>query len=252
MKCANELTWQESLESCSLNGKNDLGSSGTHFCKEEKEFIPPYWLFIFVFLNLKQTFERSFLVYQKTGICLRLTLKNGKDEERRGTGKGAVTLKLPLNIQLSSTAFTVSEQNVQYVDHNHRSVHTHYLKNFHKPNRWTEDQRSEIISDYSPPVSSVHGIFQGAKMKAACECVLSRSVVSDSVAPWTVAHQATLPMEFSRQEYWISLNFHCFQPDVNCDEEPRVPEKPHTTHPYHHQQHRYPRLLPGALIHLPF
>ncbi|KAI4578995.1 hypothetical protein MJT46_000363 [Ovis ammon polii x Ovis aries] len=146
MKCANELTWQESLESCSLNGKNDLGSSGTHFCKEEKEFIPPYWLFIFVFLNLKQTFERSFLVYQKTGICLRLTLKNGKDEERRGTGKGAVTLKLPLNIQLSSTTFTVSEQNVQYVDHNHRSVHTHYLKNFHKPNRWTEDQRSEIIS----------------------------------------------------------------------------------------------------------
>ena len=44
-------------------------------------------------------------------------------------------------------------------------------------------------------------------MKAAYECVLSRSVVSDSVAPWTVAHQATLPMEFSRQEYWSELPF---------------------------------------------
>ena len=28
------------------------------------------------------------------------------------------------------------------------------------------------------------------------------SVMSDSAAPWTVAHQAPLPMEFSRQEYW--------------------------------------------------
>ena len=44
-------------------------------------------------------------------------------------------------------------------------------------------------------------------MKAACECVLSRSIVSDSVAPWTVAHRAPLPMEFSRQEYWTELPF---------------------------------------------
>ena len=27
------------------------------------------------------------------------------------------------------------------------------------------------------------------------------------VTPWTVAHQASLPMEFSRQEYWIELLF---------------------------------------------
>ena len=33
-------------------------------------------------------------------------------------------------------------------------------------------------------------------------CMLSRSVVSDSVIPWTVPHQAPLPKEFSRQEYW--------------------------------------------------
>ena len=37
-------------------------------------------------------------------------------------------------------------------------------------------------------------------------CV-SCSVVSDSVTPWTVAQQAPLFMEFSRQESWSSLLF---------------------------------------------
>ena len=35
--------------------------------------------------------------------------------------------------------------------------------------------------------------------------MLSRSVVSDSATPWTVAHQAPLSMGFSRQEYWSWL-----------------------------------------------
>ena len=38
-------------------------------------------------------------------------------------------------------------------------------------------------------------------------CVLSRSVVSNSASPWTVAHQAPLSMGFSRQEYWSGLPF---------------------------------------------
>ena len=33
------------------------------------------------------------------------------------------------------------------------------------------------------------------------------SVVSDSVTPWTVAHQAPLSMGFSRQEYWNRLSW---------------------------------------------
>ena len=33
------------------------------------------------------------------------------------------------------------------------------------------------------------------------------SAVSDSVAPLIVAHQALLPMELSRQEYWSRLPF---------------------------------------------
>ena len=36
-------------------------------------------------------------------------------------------------------------------------------------------------------------------------CVFSHSVLSDSVTPRTVAHQAPLSIEFSRQEYWSWL-----------------------------------------------
>ena len=37
-------------------------------------------------------------------------------------------------------------------------------------------------------------------------CV-SCSVMSDSATPWTIAHQASLSMEFSRQEYWSGMPF---------------------------------------------
>ena len=37
-------------------------------------------------------------------------------------------------------------------------------------------------------------------------CVLSTQS-SDFVTPWTVASQAPLSMEFSRQEYWSTLPF---------------------------------------------
>ena len=37
-------------------------------------------------------------------------------------------------------------------------------------------------------------------------CV-SRSVMSNSVTPWTIGCQALLSMEFSRQEYWSGLQF---------------------------------------------
>ena len=33
------------------------------------------------------------------------------------------------------------------------------------------------------------------------------SVLSDSMTPWTVVHQAPLCMGFSRQEYWNGLPF---------------------------------------------
>ena len=44
-------------------------------------------------------------------------------------------------------------------------------------------------------------------MKAAKLWRFSRLVMSNSVNPWTVAHQAPLSIEFSRQEYWSGLPF---------------------------------------------
>ena len=38
-------------------------------------------------------------------------------------------------------------------------------------------------------------------------CVLNSSVVSDSVTPWTIAHQSPLSMGISWQEYWSGLPF---------------------------------------------
>ena len=38
-------------------------------------------------------------------------------------------------------------------------------------------------------------------------CVLN--CVQLSVAPWTIAHQDPLSMEFSKQEYWRRLTFPC-------------------------------------------
>ena len=38
-------------------------------------------------------------------------------------------------------------------------------------------------------------------------CALSRSFMSNSAAPWTVACQAPLSMELSRQENWSALPF---------------------------------------------
>ena len=36
-------------------------------------------------------------------------------------------------------------------------------------------------------------------------CVFSRQDISDSVTPWTIAHQTPLSMGFSRQERWSGL-----------------------------------------------
>ena len=41
--------------------------------------------------------------------------------------------------------------------------------------------------------------------KGRCVCVLSHAQFF--AASWTVAHQAPLSMEFSRQEYWSGLPF---------------------------------------------
>ena len=54
-----------------------------------------------------------------------------------------------------------------------------------------------------------------------CSHIVSCSVISDSVTPWTVAHQAPLSMEFSRQKYWSGLPFLSPENLPNPEIEPR-------------------------------
>ena len=51
-----------------------------------------------------------------------------------------------------------------------------------------------------------YSLISPSCLLSACICARSvSSVVSNSVAPWTVADQAPLSMGFSRQEYWSGL-----------------------------------------------
>ena len=49
---------------------------------------------------------------------------------------------------------------------------------------------------------STAGVREGTQVESER---VSHSVVSDSATPWTVTHQASLPMGFSRQKYWSGL-----------------------------------------------
>ena len=108
---------------------------------------------------------------------------------------------------------------------------------------WDERYESEVAQlcptlcdpmDCSLPGSSVHRIFQARVLEwvaisfsrgssqprdqSRVSCITdktlyrlshqgSRSVMSDSAIPWTVAYQASPSMEFSRQGFWSGLPF---------------------------------------------
>ena len=59
-----------------------------------------------------------------------------------------------------------------------------------------------------------------------CLCAQLLSCVRFFVAPWTVAHQASLFMELSRQEYWCGLPFPTPEDLPNPGTEPTSPASP--------------------------
>ena len=81
---------------------------------------------------------------------------------------------------------------------------------------FTDEVRSlsfyrSLILNYSWFPRLPHCSWKGWRTNAShtlhSEVKWSRSVPSDSVTPWTVAHHAPLSMGFSRQEYWSGLPF---------------------------------------------
>ena len=67
-------------------------------------------------------------------------------------------------------------------------------------------------------ICTPHSLFPSLTSVCVCVCV-SRSVVSDSATPWTVAHQAPLSVGFTGQEYWSGLPF----PPPGESSQPRDP-----------------------------
>ena len=79
-------------------------------------------------------------------------------------------------------------------------------------------KRSNVFHIISVPSSKIQLIYipflyQGCVV-CVCVCVCANKRVAGTlshaqlfVTPWTVAHQAPLSMEFSRQEYWSGLSF---------------------------------------------
>ena len=59
----------------------------------------------------------------------------------------------------------------------------------------------------SSPSSKLHPQSCNFNPKDGCVCVLALSYLRLFATPWTVACQALLSMEFSRQEYWSGLPF---------------------------------------------
>ena len=69
-----------------------------------------------------------------------------------------------------------------------------------------DQKRNQLFSCFSFVLMCEFKFLSHTFPLCVCVCI-SCSVVSDSVTPWTVAHQAPLSVEFSRQEYWRGLPF---------------------------------------------
>ena len=68
----------------------------------------------------------------------------------------------------------------------------------------------ELVMDREACCVAFYGITKSQTWLSICTVLKvnwSRSVVSDSATPWTVAYQASPSMGFSRQEYWSGLPF---------------------------------------------
>ena len=67
-------------------------------------------------------------------------------------------------------------------------------------------QTEVIIPDSPAPFLLASMLVSASHLDTQNMCQVA-SVMSGSVIPWTVAHQAPLSMAFSRQEYWSGLSF---------------------------------------------
>ena len=93
----------------------------------------------------------------------------------------------------------------------------------HHPTDWRRSDfcghhRHALLAPWQPPLPRCCSWQRSA--------ALSRSVMSDSATPWTVAHQAPQSMAFSKHEYWSGLQFPPPGDPPNSGIEPMSPVSP--------------------------
>ena len=101
----------------------------------------------------------------------------------------------------------------------HANLHTRGISEREKK-KWVKIIFEEIMAESSPNLKKETDI----QAQEEPVYVPSFSAVSDSVTLWTVAHQAPLATEFSRQECWNGLPFPTPGDLPNPGIEPPCPE----------------------------
>ena len=104
--------------------------------------------------------------------------------------------------------FPSTQQRYSYVYH----VKTALISRFcsHRdscPQNFTPPWMSRLHSSLSsPPLLTPRDVgFMPTSLGQLVQPLVSHSIMSDAVIPWTITHQAPLSIEFSRQESWSSL-----------------------------------------------
>ena len=82
------------------------------------------------------------------------------------------------------------------------------LKQFLKNIPWSVFPICHVLVPINNNLFDSLSLFLSGVCVCMCMCCLvAESCLTLFVTPWTVAHQAPLSMEFSRQEYWSGLPF---------------------------------------------
>ena len=90
------------------------------------------------------------------------------------------------------------------------------ISHFQRPPLAASKVSKYLVSLYSVQCTEIQCVFAESeyhlislhRLSECCTpCMRVCSVVSDSMTPWKVAHQALCPWGFSRQEYWSGFPF---------------------------------------------
>ena len=149
-------------------------------------------------------------------VCIWVRPRQGAGQSRHGQGYRGSLLSVLQHPQRSAPAFCMSWETSSPA--RTPSSYEAALEHFSPDEDMKEatSQLKTLVDTLSPKAKdSVLELMVHGSLHTCCPCpwaavsptlghacMLSRSVVSNSATPWTVARQAPLPMQFSKQEYW--------------------------------------------------